>query len=175
MKILSRLLVLTLVSTILFSCSKDSASEPTGSYYFESKIDGNAKQFNSSLYALKMNTGMGSYSLSINGSTGTGSEQLSLALSSDKDDFTAGKVFTFDGPVGYNTLAYISSTGSADPAFMWVSMYLYDNVPESFTCTITEATSTYIKGTFSAVVYQNVMTAVAKKTVTEGKFYAKFM
>jgi len=175
MKNFSSIFVLALISTILFSCAKDSTSKPTGSYYLEAKIDGNSKQFNSTLFAMKMNFGVGYYALNINGMSSTGSEQLSLNLFSDKDDFTAGKVYTKDalGGTTYNSLAYLSPTGIPDPSASWESVYIFGNEPESFTCTITEATSTYIKGTFSAVLYQNVAT-VAKKTVTEGKFYAKF-
>ena len=138
------------------------------------KVDGSAKTFNKTVAALKGNLGNGTYSLII---TGLGSsEQLSLSLWSDKDDFTAGKTFTLDalGGTTYNILAYAAPLGSSDPMSQWASVYDYGSVSESFQCTITEATSDYIKGTFSSVIYQNNSSAVASKTVTEGGFYAKY-
>jgi hypothetical protein len=124
--------------------------------------------------ATKSNLGAGIYSLVITGLTGT--EQGAISLWSDKDDFTAGKTFTIDALSGTtnNLFAFVAPVGSSTPSSQWTSTYSYGVVPESFQCTITEATTTYIKGTFSSVIYQNNDALVAKKTVTEGQFYAKF-
>ena len=65
-------------------------------------------------------------------------------------------------------------SGSSDPRSQWVSAYDYGTVPETFQCTITDATATYIKGTFSGVIYQNNSSDVVSKTITEGQFYAKY-
>jgi hypothetical protein len=169
------LFVFACVITFTFtSCKKSSSSDSSGSYYMKASFDGSAKTFNKTVAALKGNLGNGYYSLII---TGLGSaEQLSLTLWSDKDDFTAGKTFTLAalGGTTDNILAYIAPLGSSDPVSQWTSVYEYGSVSESFQCTITEATSAYIKGTFSGVIYQNNSSEVASKTVTEGQFYAKY-
>ncbi len=156
------------------SCKKSSSSDNSGSYYMKAKVDGSAKSFNTTVTALKGNLGNGMYSLIISGFGSN--DQLSLSLWSDKDDFTAGKTFTSDalGGTTYNVLGYAAPLGSSDPTSIWASVYDYGNVSKSFQCTITEATSAYVKGTFSGVIYQNNSSAVASKTVAEGQFYAKY-
>jgi hypothetical protein len=57
---------------------------------------------------------------------------------------------------------------------MWSTSYDYGVVTESFSCTITEATSAYVKGTFSGVLYMTTDSAVVTKNVDSGEFYAKF-
>ena len=173
-KHLSLLLFACAITFTFTSCEKSSSSDSSGSYYMKAKVDGSSKTFNKTVNALKSNLGGGIYSLII---TGLGSsEQLSLSLWSDKDDFTAGKTFTLAalGGTTDNMLAYAAPLGSSDPMSQWTSVYDYGTVSESFQCTITEATSAYIKGTFSGVIYQNNSAAVASKTVTEGQFYAKY-
>jgi hypothetical protein len=110
----------------------------------------------------------------INGNSSN--EQFNIALWSDKDDFQAGKTFSFEAPEvsSYNALAYTAPIGSADPQNMWVTSYMWGVVPETMTVTITEATSTYIKGTFSGTIYQDIETSVNSKAITEGSFSAKF-
>jgi hypothetical protein len=163
-----------LVSFTFMSCKKSSSSNNSGSYYMKAKVDGSAKSFNKSVAALKGNLGNGYYSLII---TGLGStDQMGLMLWSDKDDFTAGKTFTLEalGGTTYNELTFVAPLGSSAPTSQWVSTYDYGTVPETFQCTITEATSTYIKGSFSGVIYQNNSSEVASKTITEGQFYARY-
>jgi hypothetical protein len=169
------LFLFAFVITFTFtSCKKSSPSDSSGSYYMKAKVDGSAKSFNTMVAALKGNLGGGYYSLIITGLSS--SDQLSLTLWSDKDDFTPGKTFTIDamGGTTFNILGYAAPLGSSDAMSQWTSVYDYGNVPESFQCTITEATTAYIKGTFSGVIYQNNSSAVASKTVTEGTFYAKY-
>lgn len=162
-----------MIAATFTSCKKSSTSENSGDYHLNANIDGKAKSFNTTAMALKSDLGNGIYSLVITGMTSN--EQLALSLWSDKDDFTAGKTFSLNalGGTTYNILAYAAPLGSSDPMSQWTSTYDNGIVPESFQCTITEATSTYIKGTFSGVIYQN-NAVVASKTVTEGQFYAKF-
>jgi len=171
----SLLLFACLVALTFTSCKK-SSSDPDnpGGYSMSAKFDGQSKSFNTTVAAIKGDLGNGMYSLIITGLTPT--EQLALMLWSDKDDFTAGKTFALDalGGTTYNMITYAAPLGSSDPMSQWTSVYDYGTVPESFQCTITEATSVYIKGTFSGVIYQNNNSTVASKTVTEGKFYAKF-
>lgn len=156
------------------SCKKSNDGDSSGSYYMKAKFDGSSKEFNSTVVATKSNLGVGIYSLVITGLSGT--EQSALSLWSDKDDFIAGKTFTINALNGttYNLLAFLAPVGSSTPTSQWTSTYSYGVVPQSLQCTITEATTTYIKGTFSSVIYQNNDVQVAKKTVTEGQFYAKF-
>ena len=156
------------------SCKKSSSSDSSGSYYMKANFGGSAKSFNTNVAAIKGNLGNGTYTLIISGFSS--SEQLALSMWSDKDDFTAGKTFTLEalGGTTDNILTYAAPLGSSDPMSQWASVYDYGNVSESFQCTITEATSVYIKGTFSSVIYQNNNAAVASKTVTEGSFYAKY-
>ncbi|HSN09226.1 MAG TPA: hypothetical protein VLS85_09310 [Hanamia sp.] len=162
------------IAFTITSCKKSSTSGTSGGYYLNAKFDGSSKSFNTTVTAIKSNLGNGTFSLIIVGVTPA--EELGLTLWSDKDDFTAGKTFTLDalGGTTYNMIAYAAPLGSSDPMSQWVSTYDYGTVPESFQCTITEATSAYIKGTFSGVIYQNNNSTVASKTVTGGQFYAKF-
>lgn len=165
------------ISIITLSCSKDSSSAPVDSYYLTAKFDGTTKQFNTTVGAFKTNIAEGMYNLTITGISGlgVGAEQGTIILWSEKDDFTAGKVFTIEalGGTTYNVLTYNTTLGISDLTKLWTSTYIFGGVPETFTCTITESTSTYIKGTFSGVIYQNDI-PVNKKTVTEGQFFAKF-
>ena len=174
MKKLSSLLIILSVAMVFVSCKKSNSSTASGGYYFKAKFDGGSKDFSGQVNAIKSNLGQGTYSLIITGITGT--EESGLTLWSDKDDFTAGKTFTLSalGGTAYNLLVYAAPLGSSDPSSQWTSTYDYATVTQSFQCTITESTSAYIKGTFSSVIYQNNDQTVAKKTVTEGQFYAKF-
>jgi len=174
MKKISWTLFLLSVIMVSISCKKSNDAESSNNYYFKAKFDGSSKEFNTTVVATKSSLGAGIYSLVITGMTGT--EQSALSLWSDKDDFTAGKTFTINALNGttYNLLAFVTPLGSSTPTSQWTSTYSYGAVPQSLQCTITEATTTYIKGTFSSVIYQNNDVVVAKKIITEGQFYAKF-
>ena len=169
------LLLFSFVIALTFtSCKKSSTSANSSDYSLTAKFDGKSKSFNTTVAALKANLGSDTYSLIITGVTPT--EELALTLWSDKDDFTAGKTFTLNalGGTTYNLMVYAAPLGSSNPMSQWTSTYDYGTVDETFQCTITEATSAYIKGTFSGVIYQNNNSTVASKTITEGQFYAKF-
>lgn len=168
------LFLLVCMIGLTFTSCKKSSSSSNSSYYMKAKFDGSSKSFNKTVAAIKANLGNGSYSLIITGLSST--DQMALMLWSDKDDFNAGKTFTLEalGGTTYNELTYAAPLGSSDPMSQWVSTYDYGTVPETFQCTITEATATYIKGTFSGVIYQNNNSDVASKTITEGQFYAKY-
>jgi hypothetical protein len=172
MKTILKLIFIFLFIGAVISCNKTSNSG--SGYYLKAKFDGTAKTFNTQVLAAKVNLGTDMYSLTISGIGN--SEEGVLSLWSDKDDFTAGKTFTIDalGGTTKNIFGYTSPLGSSDPANIWSSTYDFGSVNESLTCTITEATSVYIKGTFSTVIYEQNDTAVISKTVTEGQFYAKF-
>jgi hypothetical protein len=168
------LFIILSIAMCFVSCKKDSDSSNPGNYYFKAKLDGSSTDFSTNVSAIKAKLAQEIYSLTIIGITST--EECGITLWSDKDDFTAGKTFTIDALNGttVNSILYASPIGSSAPNSQWTSTYLYSTVPEGLTCTITEATATYIKGTFSGVIYQNNEVAVIKKSITEGQFYAKF-
>jgi hypothetical protein len=173
MRSILKLFVILFITGIMISCKKSS----TSSYYLKANFDGTAKTFNTSVIAAKSNLGTDMYNLSIVGLNGT-TEEGALDLWSDKDDFTAGKTFTIDVVVGgsatKNVFAYTAPLGSSDPANIWTSTYDLGVVNETLTCTITEATTAYVKGTFSTVIYENIENPVTSKVITEGQFYAKY-
>jgi hypothetical protein len=175
MRSIMKLLFVFALTGLVISCKK--SSSPDTNYYLKANFDGNAKTFNTSVIAAKSNLGTGIYNLSIVGLNGT-TEEGALELWSDKDDFTAGKTFTLKVTVGgsetENVFAYTAPLGSSDPSNIWTTTFDLGVVDETFTCTITEATSTYIKGTFSTVIYENIESPVTSKKVTEGQFYAKY-
>ena len=172
MKSIFKIVALFTITLLVFSCKKSSSS--SSGYYFKGSYDGSEKSFNTTVLASKNNLGNGTYSLTIVGATTA--EESGLVLWSDQDNFTAGT--TYNIPALNNTtdnsLSYVNPIGSSAPSSIWSSTYSYGAAPESFTCTITEATSAYIKGTFSGTIYMNTDSAVVSQTVTAGEFYAKF-
>jgi hypothetical protein len=172
MKSILKIIALFALTIFIFSCKKSSSN--SSSYYFKGNYNGSAKTFNTSVLASKSNLGNGTYSLTIVGATS--SEESGLVLWSDQDNFTAGTTYpisALDGQTN-NSLSYVSPLGSSAASSLWNTTYDYGNVSESFSCTITEATSTYVKGTFSGVLYMATDSAVVSKTVDGGEFYAKF-
>jgi len=172
MKSVVKIIALFALTALIFSCKKSSSS--TSGYYFKGNFNGSPKTFNTTVLATKSNMGNGTYSLTIVGATTM--EESGLVLWSDHDNFTAGTTYPLSALDGqtYNSLSYVSPLGSSAPSSLWNTTYDYGNAPESFSCTITEATSTYVKGTFSGVLYMATDSAVVSKTVDGGEFYAKF-
>jgi len=156
----------------IFSCTK-SSNNPT-TYYFKGNFNGTAKNLSTSVLAAKSNLGTGVYNLTIVGTTI--SEEAGITLWSNQDNFTAGTTYNLSALNGttFNSLSYVSPLGSSSPTSIWNSTYNYGVVAQSFTCTITESTSTYIKGTFNGVIYMNTDSAVVSQSVTVGQFYAKY-
>jgi hypothetical protein len=172
MKSTLRLIVLFTFLALIFSCKKSSSS--SSNYYFNGTYNGSSKTFNSTVIAAKSNLGTGIYNLTIVGTNQN--EESALTLWSDQDNFTAGTTYSMNALNGttYNSLSFVSPIGSATPSSIWNTTYDYGSVNQSFTCTITEATSTYVKGTFSGVLYMATDSAVVSQTVTTGQFYAKY-
>jgi hypothetical protein len=172
MKSALKLAVLFALSIVMFSCKKSSSS--SSGYYMSGNFNGSAKTFNSTVIASKSNLGPGIYSLTIVGTSKT--EESALELWSDQDNFVAGSTYPVSALNGttYNSLSYVSPLGSSAPSSIWNSTYDFGSVNQSFTCTITEATSTYVKGTFSGVIYMATDSAQVTQSVTGGEFYAKF-
>jgi hypothetical protein len=172
MKSITKAIVVFLFAAVIFSCKKSSNS--SSSYYFKGNFNGTAKNLNTTVIAAKSNLGSGVYNLTIVGTTLH--EEAGVTLWSDQDNFTAGTTYNIDALNGttFNSLSYVSPLGSSSPSSMWNSTYSFGNAPQSFTCTITEATSAYIKGTFSGTIYMNTDSAIVSQSVTVGEFYAKF-
>jgi hypothetical protein len=172
MKSTLKLFALLAFALLVFSCKKSSST--SSSYYFKGTFNGKAKTFNTTAIASKSNLGNGTYSLSIVGANSA--EESAIALWSDQDNFTAGSTYSVSalGGTTSNTLSFIAPLGSSAPSSIWNTTYMYGNVTESFTCNITEATSTYVKGTFSGVLYMNTDSAVVSQTVQDGQFYVKY-
>ncbi len=172
MKTTLKLIFLFTLSAMIFSCKKSSNS--TSGYYFKGSYDGTPKTFNTAVTASKSNLGSGIYSLTIVGATTA--EESALQLWSDQDNFTAGSTYTVTptGVDSYNSLSYLSPLGSSAASSIWNTVYDYGTPPQGFSCTITEVTATYIKGTFSGILYMSTDSAVVSKTVTNGEFSAKF-
>lgn len=172
MKSTLKLTVLFVLSAMIFSCKKSSSS--SSSYFLSGNFNGTAKTFNTTVTASKTNLGSGIYSLTIVGLSKT--EESGLELWSDQDNFVAGTTYPVSALNGTtnNSLSYVSPLGSSAPSSIWNTTYDFGNVNQSFTCTITEATSTYVKGTFSGVIYMATDSAVVSQSVTNGQFYAKF-
>ena len=162
------------ITTLFVSCKKEDSNEPSGDYYFKAKYDGTEKSFSTVSFATKNNYGIG-FSLAITGSNAT--ENNTVSLWSENDDFTAGKVYGIEALGGstYNNYGYASDAGNTDPSTVWGSTYVHDAVPEKFECKLTEVTSTYVKGTFSADIYKNESGTPQKIVVTDGEFYVKFL
>jgi hypothetical protein len=172
MKLTLRLIALLSISVFVLSCKKSSDSSSSG-YYFKGDFNGKSKSFNTSVLATKSNLGGGYYSIIIGGATTA--ESSAITLWSNQDDFVAGKTYGIESVdnTTFNSLSYISPLGSAAPSSIWNTSY-DGNVTQSFTCTITEATSTNIKGTFSGLIYMQTDSAVVMQNVTNGEFNAKF-
>ena len=166
----------------LSSCSKNSDSG--SGYYLKASFDGAAKTFNSNVTAQYGQDYTGHYSLYISGinkvsASGmpvSNSEQATLGLWSDKQDFTVGKTFTTveqNGTTPANNFVWVS-VFSGIPGDIWASTCSSPLVQETLNGTITELTTSYVKGSFSTVIYQGVDSPIVSKTVTSGEFYAKF-
>jgi hypothetical protein len=172
MKSTLKLIALFAFSALIFSCKKSNSS--SSGYYFTGTYNGTAKSFNTTVIAAKSNLGVGVYNLTIVGANQ--GEESALTLWSDQDNFTAGTTYNVSALNGTteNSLSFVSPIGSSAPSSTWNTSYDFGVVNESFTCTITEATSAYVKGTFSGVIFMSSDSAVVSQTVTTGQFYAKF-
>jgi hypothetical protein len=185
MRTVKQILQLLFIFFFIYHLSSCSKSSDSGSgYYLKASFDGEAKTFNSKVTAQKSQDFTGHYSLYItglnnlpaSGTPGNHTEQATLMLWSDKPDFTGGNTFTTveqNGTTPANNFVYVSAF-SGNAADTWASTYSFSSVKETLNCTITEETTSYIKGNFSTVIYQGVDSPIVSKTVSSGEFYAKF-
>jgi hypothetical protein len=172
MKSNMRLIAVLVFAGFILSCNKSSSS--SSAYYFKANFDGTPKNLSSTCVAAVSVLGTGIYNLTIVGTNAN--EEAAITLWSDQDNFTAGTTYQIPALNGtaMNSLSYVYPLGSSNPMSNWNSSYSFGTVPESFTCTITESTSAYVKGTFSGVIYMSTDSAVVSKSVTVGEFYAKY-
>ena len=168
-RIFPGLLTVSICVLAIISCSKDSGNSDT-SFAFKANFDGTEKVF-SVLTSAAKTFDNGLYNMSLIGIGGT--ESVSLSLWSNADDFTAGKTFTINGVEGkQNAMAY-GPNGSTDSTASYYSFFLFGTVDQELNCTITESSSTGVKGTFSGTLYKNQPGTPQKIEVTNGTFYAR--
>ena len=165
------------VIAIAASCKKSSSSP---GYHLTATIDGTAKTFNISPYAVKQTNG-GAMKIGIIGvaSTSTG-ESLEIDLANNAGTtypaIVAGTYAdtstVFDVEAYYTptlTTEYDAGNTLAQEGVNTVTTYA-----NHFKLVITSIDSVSIKGTFSGDFYFNGDLSAAKKSFTNGDFYAKF-
>jgi len=168
-KFFSFLAVFLLFAVTIISCSKNSSTPDV--YEFKADFNGTEQVF-TVLASAAETTPAGLFSMTLIGVGAT--ESISLNLWSDKDDFVTGKTFTIQGPSGKENIMAYGPNGSTDSTQSYFSYFNYGTVGKQLDCTITERTSTYIKGTFSGYLYKNQQGVPQKIEVTNGTFYARF-
>ena len=149
------------VALILFfaSCKKDGELD---NYYIKASFNGELKNF-AGPSVQKTNSGDTSYSMNISSFEG-----FTITLLSEKDDFQAGKTFG----VGHAIMELTGGGFVGNPYDMWSSSY--PGVSETLSITITKATSTYVKGTFSGILYYQNSNPPESQHVSEGSFTARY-
>lgn len=161
-----------LVTIILISCKKEMAETNSPGYYFKAKFNGVEKNF--SIYPTATKNGSAEvFTLAIGGSLGN--ESNAISLWSKDESFTTGQVFgieALDGEAN-NSYGYSSDQASHDPTTNWGSVCVFGNVTEKFECKLTEVTSSFVKGTFSADIYKNQPGSLHKIEVTDGEFFVQ--
>lgn len=141
------------------SCKKDS-NNPSSS--FQASFDGSTKVFSKAATAQR--NVLGNYSLVVTGITNN-NETVSLVLVSARD-FTAGSSYSVSTSAN-NDLVYVGTDTHG-----WSASMAPTQAAMKFDCTITEISSTEVKGTFSGDLYSSV--DGSKMTVSGGVFTAKF-
>jgi hypothetical protein len=188
-KILNTIAVILLFTTI--SCKKvdiDIVEPPTEAYFISFKADGVQKEFKKdALAGTVLPDTSGIYTnlfAAYQTAAGLDNVHISLLLTSRnspnipgtyQDPFKAltvggnklpQAIITYvdtQGADGYQSLGIISE-------FVGTPTSLYPNLFADAKVTITEATSTYFKGTFSATAFRSNLSS-QKRVLTEGKFY----
>lgn len=188
-KVFNTIAVILLFATI--SCKKvdvDIAEPPTEVYFISFKADGVQKEFRKeAVAATVLPDTSGIYTnlfAAYQSGVGSNNVQISFLLlarnspnipATYQDPFKAVTVggnklpqaiITYidtPGADGYQSLGSISD-------FVGTPTSLYPNLFADAKVTITEATSTYFKGTFSATAFRSNLSS-QKRVLTEGKFY----
>lgn len=168
-------LALSIALLIIFgnsSCKKEQQPE-SDAPGISVDFDGSNKTFNT--VVVSKNDLSIFYSLVISGVSG--SESLSILLYSADGKWVSGQTYEIISENGSisteNAIGYSPNVTNTDPESIWSSSP-QTPAEQHFTCTLTEVTAEYVKGTFSADIYQNVTDAPPIKHLTNGKFYARF-
>jgi hypothetical protein len=169
---MKRIFVLGSLFCLLFTaCSKNNNDDNSGKAgTITATIDGANVSFNTNAKAIRADAG-GAYSIQIMGFQGTGGNSNQIALAASDNSAIVAGIYneTMTGANGAGTVSYIQS-GSSYP-------YINNgSTTNPGTVTITEVTSTSVKGTFSGDVF--LMTAggisTTKKSITNGQFSVNF-
>lgn len=142
---------------------------PSASYYVKMKLDGTPQNFTSTVKATK-NEEDDAYILQIQAAkSSTSADEVHLFI------FSANRIATGEFTEGEHDTyfimgAYAPHDRSDDMGIYYGGVHLNDAVP--FQIKITEATDTYIKGTFSGTFYDFEGEGTNKKVFTEGEFKA---
>jgi hypothetical protein len=188
-KVLNTIAVILLFAII--SCKKadiDIVEPPTEAYFISFKADGVQKEFKNEAFGLTTLPDTSGIYTSLFGAyqstVGTNNVQISILLSSRN---SSNIPTTYQDPfkavtIGGNKLpqAIITYTDVAG-ADGYISLGIisdlvgtptspYPNLFADAKVTITEATSTYFKGTFSATAFKSNLSS-QKRVLTEGEFY----
>jgi hypothetical protein len=157
--IFTQILCACILAAGFTSCKKDS-NNPSAS--FKASFDGSEKVFSKASNAQR--NVLGNYSLVITGIT-SNNETISLMLVSDQD-FTVGASYSVATSPS-NDLVYVGTDTNG-----WSASFAPTQDATKFDCTITEISSTEVKGTFSGDLYSSI--DGSKMTVSNGAFSAKF-
>jgi hypothetical protein len=162
-----------LLAGLSFSCKKSNSST---SFHLTATIDGKAETFNVNLTATRV--GANVFFSGASSATASSDEALLFALigSSRQPSFTVGSyqdtASSFDVQATYRqTLASQYEAGSPTAGTALSTGTIITN---HFTLVITAIDSVSIKGSFSGDYFLDGNPGNAKKTITNGDFYAKF-
>jgi len=177
MKKLIRLLAgLSLLLVTIISCNKSKDSEELlpGVYL---KLNGEQQAYTQNAVVAR-NSFNGVYSLNFGASNqdtqGNILEGTGFALTSEAEDFAAGKTYSAAAPTanGKGSFELHPKTSDNMDRF-WVAAPGTDG-QVNLKITITEITSEFVKGTFSGNLF-SYPDGLTMGKVTEGKFYVKFL
>jgi len=160
-------------------CAKEKVEDNQGAYYFRFKVNGQQKEYRQGALSNYNNKSGDDYITVLGGQTDI--------LESEKNTFVIGLTTVGQNEPGKNYTNYSATTsGQAKAKLLLLTGFDENGIhfqswSDDFTsiapagadlkCTliIDEATSTYVKGRFSGVVYEEGF--VNKKVLTDGEFY----
>ena len=151
---LRKFLFVSLAVITLASCKKDKDEAPA--YHLSAKVDGEKKDFNTSVAATKQNFG-GYFFVIINGIAGSASSPYPAFSLTITDD------------AAITAKTYTATNFEAGGSYIKTNQESYESDTD-FSVNITSVTATEVKGTFTGKVEDGATI----KTVTEGTFSAKF-
>ncbi len=170
---IAKIILLFTIVFLFINCSSGGSSETTANttseYYFECKIDGVLKIFNSRLTSVRY---LNSENKEIYfGGFSENSINVVPSFNIQIGSFLSGVVVI---PKTYTEPANGVPGNGVLASYANGTTFLYSSVnsePRNFTVIISELNNTFVKGTFSGIM-KNSSTGLVV-TVTEGKFYVK--